>query len=300
MYFSMIYPRNRHADSVRALAHEMIQYRDHQVIWQFFSRDQVQDREQKRDFLFRKSVRDGLLRFYTVSPEKPQAISEHWQVDSKEYQPRLDVGQQFVFELRANPVVTRLKEIKEPNNPGKTHIKVRHDVVMAAKKELLAAVGLKKEEKWSDWQADQYDQPLDRNLGLIEQLQDETSGKLRKPAMQALVEYTCSQWLIKRAEKAGFRMMTQDQYSNENLALSVNAYMPTREVFFKDEVDEKKQKTKQKRVINLTTVDFSGVLEVLDPAIFKKTLENGLGHGKGFGCGLLLIKPVSHVNMVGV
>jgi CRISPR system Cascade subunit CasE len=42
----------------------------------------------------------------------------------------------------------------------------------------------------------------------------------------------------------------------------------------------------------LSTVDLSGALEVTDPPLFERALLNGIGHGKAFGCGLLLVRRI--------
>lgn len=42
--------------------------------------------------------------------------------------------------------------------------------------------------------------------------------------------------------------------------------------------------------ITLSTVDLSGTLEVADPRRFAEALTKGVGHAKGFGCGLLLVR----------
>lgn len=44
--------------------------------------------------------------------------------------------------------------------------------------------------------------------------------------------------------------------------------------------------------IALSTLDFSGELTVTDSALFREALLKGVGHGKGFGCGLLLVRRV--------
>ena len=44
--------------------------------------------------------------------------------------------------------------------------------------------------------------------------------------------------------------------------------------------------------ITLAMAQYDGVLEVLDPDLLRKALINGIGHGKGFGCGLLTLVPV--------
>lgn len=44
--------------------------------------------------------------------------------------------------------------------------------------------------------------------------------------------------------------------------------------------------------IKLATARFDGVLEVLDADLLKRALVKGIGHGKGFGCGLLTLAPM--------
>jgi len=53
------------------------------------------------------------------------------------------------------------------------------------------------------------------------------------------------------------------------------------------------RKRKGSNVIRFSTLEFSGLLEVLDADMFLKTLYNGIGSGKGFGCGMMLVKPVN-------
>jgi len=94
-----------------------------------------------------------------------------------------------------------------------------------------------------------------------------------KPLLYELVEKECERWLKQRAEKNGF----------EILSIHINAYTP-----------RKARKTKASKngdAIRFTTVDFSGELKVTDPVLFQQVLYKGIGHAKGFGCGLLLVKP---------
>lgn len=41
------------------------------------------------------------------------------------------------------------------------------------------------------------------------------------------------------------------------------------------------------------TVDSSGRLRVVDPVAMQQALFGGIGHATAFGCGLLLVRPVS-------
>jgi len=78
--------------------------------------------------------------------------------------------------LRANPVITHPVDGK----------RTRHDVVMEAKKGLLAARGLT---RWDDWRPDRC-------------MPDGQSDP--RPSLYELVQSTCAAWLKKRAADHGF------------------------------------------------------------------------------------------------
>jgi len=54
---------------------------------------------------------------------------------------------------------------------------------------------------------------------------------------------------------------------------------------------EKKNFKKRGETITLATAQFDGVLEVTDPERLLQTIEQGIGHGKAFGLGLLSVAP---------
>lgn len=78
-----------------------------------------------------------------------------------------------------------------------------------------------------------------------------------------------------RALRNGFRVI-DDSFGNMQMVVS----------------HSKKQSFKRgsggKR-ITLTTAQYDGVLEVIDPDLLRGALVRGIGHAKGFGCGLLTI-----------
>jgi len=80
----------------------------------------------------------------------------------------------------------------------------------------------------------------------------------------------CKEWL-ERKTTLGFRLMNPDE------SLLVEQY------------DQLRFKHKDQTTI-LSRVDMSGILEVTDVAKFWDNLTKGIGHGKAFGCGLLLIR----------
>lgn len=225
MHFSLITPC---AGQEGAAAHEWMSgaYSEHQWLWRFFPATNGSP----RDFLFRRSDLGNVPRFYILSKRPPERITAAWDVQSREYAPRLEVGNQLQFDLRANPVVTVTQD-------GKSK---RHDVVIQEKKRLLQARGFA---RWDEWQ-----------------------GK-DKPEMHELIYKSCSKWLSERGKRMGFDV---DQNS-----LLVEAYH---------------QHRGKQEALRFSTVDFSGVLTVVNPDALANALFNGVGHAKAFGCGLLLVR----------
>jgi CRISPR system Cascade subunit CasE len=164
MFFSLITPM---AEQDREAAQERLDgpYADHQWLWRWFPADP----DARRDFLFRRHVSSGGLRYYVLSSRPPVERLGVWQSLSRPYAPQLDVGDTLAFDLRANPTVRH-------GHDGKSR---RHDVVMNAKKALLDARGLV---HWADWQADD------------------------KPTLQQLAHDACSVWLNRRAARCGFSL----------------------------------------------------------------------------------------------
>jgi CRISPR system Cascade subunit CasE len=107
--------------------------------------------------------------------------------------------------------------------------------------------------RWEDWKDDRVSE----------------DGQLDpKPALYELVQSTCTEWLKKRSENCGFAL--------DESSLVVDAYQ---------------QHRGKKGQLSFSTVDFTGQLTVTDPSVFARTLEDGVGRAKAFGCGLLLVKP---------
>lgn len=197
-------------------------YRLKQTIWGFFPH--APDRE--RDFLFRFDHGSNGPRIYLLSAREPSDPTGRWRIETKKYRPILKRGDHLLFNLRANPVVTKKRD------DGR---RVRHDVVMEAKHAI------------------------------------KSGNPNAKPVQAELVSRAGGKWLADRAEGHGFAVETEN--------LNVKKY--TQHDF---------EKPKNGRPIHLSTIDFEGLLTVMDPSSFIGTLLTGLGPAKAFGCGLLLIK----------
>lgn len=86
-----------------------------------------------------------------------------------------------------------------------------------------------------------------------------------------IVTQSCEEWLNERSEKNGFKV----------LQIRVEGYR-----------QQEFHKAKANNTIRYSTVDFMGVLEVIDEKSFKSMLLDGIGPEKGFGCGLMLVRRV--------
>lgn len=202
-------------------------YHIHGLLWLLFA----DDPKRKRDFLYRYERSESLPTFYCVSERIPEDRSDVWEIESKQYEPVLEIDQKLSFTLCANPIRTKR------NDEKKQH---RHDVVMNAKTQL------KKEsvprEKW--------------------------------PSEAEIVQKHGFEWLARKGEQYGFRIseneVRADGYHQKQF------YKPNR-----------------KNQINISTIDFTGLLTVTDPERFKEALYVGIGPAKGFGCGLMMVRRAS-------
>lgn len=53
----------------------------------------------------------------------------------------------------------------------------------------------------------------------------------------------------------------------------------------------KNSEVKRKHSVNISTIDFSGILTVTDTEALTDALYRGIGPAKSFGCGLMLVRP---------
>ena len=94
-----------------------------------------------------------------------------------------------------------------------------------------------------------------------------------RPPESELVQREGYSWLASRSEKLGFSvdggMIRADGYRQHRF-----------------------RKWNGKMNVAISTIDFTGVLTVTDPDRFEETLYRGVGPGKSFGCGLLMVRPV--------
>lgn len=91
------------------------------------------------------------------------------------------------------------------------------------------------------------------------------------PAQAELAQQEGEKWLMARCERCGFKMSS----------VRIDGHQQYR--FFKKQGGAP---------VQFSALDFTGLLTVTDPECFLATLYRGIGAAKGFGCGMLMVRPV--------
>lgn len=289
-------------------------YNIHRLLWDLFSS------EEQRNFLYREEIASEQLgtqagvrrepNYYVVSSTKPFSENPFFQVEAKEYLPKLQKGDQLSFKLRANPVVTKKVDRENPehylrersrrqvvNKNKLTKKRVRHDVVMNAQKTFLTSLCAElnlKSRLSSAPQKMEYKKVLVTHGGhaLDELLTTFLRGdfkysehlhksmQLHKKlewSIKAIVDDALEKWMIKQGERHGFSLARDD---NNQYKLQNNSYL------WHSIKADKGIKS------GFSSVDFLGDLEITDVEKFIKALFGGIGRAKAFGCGLMLVRRI--------
>lgn len=93
------------------------------------------------------------------------------------------------------------------------------------------------------------------------------------PHINEIVHNAGIEWLRKRGNENGFVFRDEDEHRGVR-AEGYQIYQ-----FYKKKIK-----------VSFSSLDFTGVLTVTDPNLFKEILFEGLGPAKSFGCGLLLVR----------
>jgi len=88
------------------------------------------------------------------------------------------------------------------------------------------------------------------------------------------------QWLVDRAERAGFRLLPCPMGESTDADRAVDLSVVDRAV---------RRFRRQDRVVTISTATFEGSLEVTDVDAMRTTLTKGIGRAKAYGCGLLTL-----------
>lgn len=294
MFFSQvrIRPNIQHSPQLHCLIQGNT-YGIHQLLWDLFPG------QKERSFLFREEiareqlgVKSGVRGepiFYLVSQEQPVDNNPLLAIKSKIYAPKLQTGDRLAFKLRANPVVAR-------KSAGKKN-SVRHDVVMDSQRSLLlelssilglSGIGKKSELKKNVFQAirssgkqqvkDRLHDEINKNERFKNRLSQELDlNKLLDLALKSNVDKTLEVWLANKGKNNGFELVRDEKRGR---------------LKFQAESYRWHNLPKKGKTAGFSSIDFDGVLKVTEPELFRKTLFNGIGPSKSFGCGLMLVRRI--------
>lgn len=95
-------------------------------------------------------------------------------------------------------------------------------------------------------------------------------GDIQPKNMQLHLEAVGKEWIFERAQKWGLKLYEDSLMQNARVQHRI---------------------WNKGRGIQFSSVDYSGVAQVLDAQKIQKILLEGVGRSKSFGCGLLLVKP---------
>ncbi|HEY3373632.1 MAG TPA: type I-E CRISPR-associated protein Cas6/Cse3/CasE [Candidatus Aquicultor sp.] len=96
-------------------------------------------------------------------------------------------------------------------------------------------------------------------------------GNDEQTPLPVLIQDEGSKWLLSRAERCGFQIKPEH--------IRVDGYQQHRFL-----------KGKGNKQVSISTLEFNGLLTVIDPSLFLEALYTGIGPAKGFGCGLMLVR----------
>lgn len=103
-------------------------------------------------------------------------------------------------------------------------------------------------------------------------LKQQDPPRTSRPSEPEIVQQAGFVWLATRAELQGFEIKAGE--------VRADGYRQQR--FFK---------LGKSKPIQFSTIDYTGLLTVTDPEAFLKMLFTGIGPAKGFGCGMVMVRP---------
>ncbi|MFJ3339322.1 type I-E CRISPR-associated protein Cas6/Cse3/CasE [Streptomyces sp. NPDC086766] len=112
-------------------------------------------------------------------------------------------------------------------------------------------------------------------------------------------------WLLDRQERCGFRITekpddrrllphgtthTRQPHHGDRYHLTVH---DKRALTFDKSRNPNAPAGRRNTPVSLVTVTFDGLLEITDPDLMRRTLTQGIGKAKAYGCGLLTLAPAA-------
>ena len=232
-------------------------YGMHRLLWDLFNKESR--------FLYREEFaqeQTGSARnlpiYYVLSETCPDQNSPIFQVDSKPFSPNLSTGESLAFRLRANPTVSRKVDGQERSK--------RHDVVMDAQYQWLRTACKQRSLDNSGKKSE-----MRQRLASHSDFTNEGGPQKLKKSLDGAAAEAATRWLFKCGVQNGFEF--------NPIKLQTTAYRW-------HALPEKGRKA------GFSSMDYEGILTVVDPKKLVKRIGQGFGPSKAFGCGLMMIRRV--------
>lgn len=228
------------------------EYQNHKLVWKIMSYAD----NQERDFIFRTDFdTNGLPSFIICSQHEPQHDNDIWDIETKNYLPILETGEKLKFYLRCNPTRTENTETIRKERVTKLPLRKtrRVDVILEARRRAI--------EDHQEWSNDSI----------------ELKGSIN--------------WLKNHEHKHvsgqnGF--VETSVFSIAESSIQVERYYQVPHPKVGNQKIQKREDFETAK--KLSILDVSGILTVENPSLFNEILLHGIGHGKAFGCGLMMVK----------
>jgi CRISPR system Cascade subunit CasE len=257
----------------------------HRLFWDLFGDGNGGGDKQQRDFLFREEIAGEQLAnpgkrkatpvYYVLSKKPPLSESPLFDVDSKEYSPKLAEGDRLTFKLRVNAVVSR---------EGK-----RHDIVMDQQqswlRQQLDCLGLEVAGRKNELKARLLDSAGDAQIGEWKTVIE--NGPFAKKLEQTLGRSDSMEWAIKTVVERRVQLWWKNK--GERLGFEV-ACLDNGEPILESVAYQKHHLPEKAQQAGFNSLDLCGEVIVKNVDEFQKLLFEGTGPAKAFGCGLMLIR----------
>ncbi|SHK57356.1 type I-E CRISPR-associated protein Cas6/Cse3/CasE [Actinacidiphila paucisporea] len=93
-------------------------------------------------------------------------------------------------------------------------------------------------------------------------------------------------WLLSKQSQGGFEITSKEPGAR------LLEHRDEHQLVVRDKRDLQFAKASERRTVTLTAVTYDGRLTVTDPEVLRRTLTQGLGKAKAYGCGLMTLAPV--------
>ena len=119
----------------------------------------------------------------------------------------------------------------------------------------------------------------------------QVNARGRKKVLAHVTQDQQTQWVLERAEKCGFRVLTSAELGGDLPVLedSDGQRVDGANLLINGVERSIAEFKRGERRVTLGVATFEGVLEVTDPDALRRVLTHGIGRGKAYGCGLMTL-----------